>query len=380
MSLWLVLATLPTLLSVCTVLYHWLRGNLPFYIARVHARYGTQVRLSPNRLSFIEPEAWQDIHGHDERHRKMRKIFAPGISDRALKAQEDLIRAHLDKLVGVLSREAKTGRRIDIVRFYNCTTFDIIGYIAHFFLSKNLKKALAKNVAYTADRVRKRMDRGTVTNRADFWTLVLSEHESGSVSLEQMKSNAYLFIRSMITKEDDLTIEIIQRLKYLDACFAESMRIYPSTSVGPPRVVVSAGTICGNVIPVGTRVSIGILSAYRSPENFKNPLEFVPERWLGNAPGYSGYENDHSGYENDRRQVFEPFSTGPRNCIGKSLAMHEMRLIACKMLWHFDIILCDESHGAWFKQKCFWALWSKPPLWIKVKPVNRIDGEGGEMH
>ncbi|KAF2022566.1 cytochrome P450 [Setomelanomma holmii] len=318
--------------------YHWLRGNLPFYIARVHARYGTQVRLSPNRLSFIEPEAWQDIHGRkssgrkvklikdprmyltgpsmqepslltepdDERHRKMRKIFAPGFSDRALKAQEDLIRAHVDKLVSVLSREAKTGRRIDIVRFYNCTTFDIIGelafgeslglldnsqlndwvksilysferlafyallleyrilgYIAHFFLSKNLKKASAKNVAYTADRVRKRMDRGTVTNKADFWTLVLSEHESGSVSLEQMKSNAYLFvaagsettatmlsgltynllmnptkmkrvvdeIRSMITKEDDLTIENIQRLKYLDACFSESMRSRMTTTI-----------------------------------------------------------------------------------------------------------------------------------------------------
>jgi hypothetical protein len=49
-----------------------------------------------------------------------------------------------------------------------------------------------------------------------------------------------------------------------------------------------------------------------------------------------------------------------------SLALHEMRLIACKMLWNFDFELCEESRGTWFEQKCFWALWSKPPLWVKA--------------
>jgi cytochrome P450 len=128
--------------------------------------------------------------------------------------------------------------------------------MTHLFLSKKLKMASARNVAFTTDRVQRRMEKGTVTDKADFWTMVLSEHESGSFTLEQMKSNAYLFvvagsettatmlsgltynllmnpdkmekavneIRTSIATEDELTIENIQRLKYLDACFKESMR------------------------------------------------------------------------------------------------------------------------------------------------------------
>jgi hypothetical protein len=53
-----------------------------------------------------------------------------------------------------------------------------------------------------------------------------------------------------------------------------------------------------------------------------------------------------------------------------SLALHEMRLIACKMLWHFDLEFADGNCENWFDQKCFWALWSKPPLFVKAKAVR----------
>lgn len=46
--------------------------------------------------------------------------------------------------------------------------------------------------------------------------------------------------------------------------------------------------------------------------NFQNPLRFVPERWIEDSPEYPDYAND-------RKKAFEPFSTGPRNCIGKKL-------------------------------------------------------------
>lgn len=55
-----------------------------------------------------------------------------------------------------------------------------------------------------------------------------------------------------------------------------------------------------------TTVSVHHLAAYRSATNFKNPDRFVPERWLGIAE-----------YAGDQREVFKPFSYGPRNCLGQ---------------------------------------------------------------
>lgn len=43
-----------------------------------------------------------------------------------------------------------------------------------------------------------------------------------------------------------------------------------------------------------------------NPENFNMPNSFIPERWLGDAR-----------FASDKRDAFQPFSWGPRNCIGK---------------------------------------------------------------
>jgi len=47
------------------------------------------------------------------------------------------------------------------------------------------------------------------------------------------------------------------------------------------------------------------------------------------------------------------------------LAMAEMRAILGRVLWHFDVSLCEESAN-WNKQKVF-LLWDKPDLMVKLK-------------
>lgn len=53
-----------------------------------------------------------------------------------------------------------------------------------------------------------------------------------------------------------------------------------------------------------------------------------------------------------------------------SLALHEMRLVATKVLWNFDLELCPESRGTWLQQKMYWGLWEKPSLWLKFSPAR----------
>lgn len=54
-----------------------------------------------------------------------------------------------------------------------------------------------------------------------------------------------------------------------------------------------------------TVVFVTQLAAYRNPNNFRDPYSFVPERWLSEE------------YASDKKQALQPFSIGPRNCLGK---------------------------------------------------------------
>lgn len=110
-------------------------------------------------------------------------------------------------------------------------------------------------------------------------------------------------------------------------------------------------------MPGGTWVGVPQLAANHSPSNFVEPDNFIPERYL---------EKHDSRFDGDNKAVVQPFSTGPRNCIGKNLARAEMRLILAKMVWHFDMELVDKRSD-WTKQSIY-GLWDKNPLMIKLKP------------
>ena len=61
------------------------------------------------------------------------------------------------------------------------------------------------------------------------------------------------------------------------------------------------------MIPIQTIVGIYHLVMFSNPDYFVDVEEFIPERWLG----------DEGRFANDKRSVVQPFSFGPRNCIGR---------------------------------------------------------------
>jgi cytochrome P450 len=63
--------------------------------------------------------------------------------------------------------------------------------------------------------------------------------------------------------------------------------------------------------------------------------------------------------------VLQPFSVGPRNCIGKNLAYAEMRLILAGVLWNYNLKLVEDKWAVG-QQKIFF-FWNKPPLNVIVE-------------
>ncbi|TLS20861.1 uncharacterized protein PpBr36_10870 [Pyricularia pennisetigena] len=163
--------------------------------------------------------------------------------------------------------------------------------------------------------------------------------------------------------EADITLQSTQRsrLPYLHAVIDETLRIFPPGPGAFPRVVPDGGrTILGRFVPGGTTVGMHHLSVGRSRENYVLPDEFHPERWLA----------EDKRFDRDRKAASQPFSFGPRNCIGKNLALAELRLILARMFWNFDMELCPESKG-WADRQQMYTTWKKTELPIKISPRIR---------
>ena len=116
-----------------------------------------------------------------------------------------------------------------------------------------------------------------------------------------------------------------------------------------------------------TFVSASGYASNRSKLNFPNsPSEFEPSRWLSHTPS----SNDPGFQPNDATSpsAFNPFSLGPRRCLGRSLAYLEMRLILAHLIWTFDFEATESKENPWsWEQQKSWILWEKTPLIVRVR-------------
>lgn len=74
--------------------------------------------------------------------------------------------------------------------------------------------------------------------------------------------------------------------------------------------------------------------------------------------------------------VFQPFSYGPRDCLGRRLGWAELRVILASLVWHFDMVN-RSPENRWEEQVAF-VMWEKKPLYLEFAPVeqNGVDSTG----
>ncbi|KAG6842095.1 hypothetical protein C0991_002749 [Blastosporella zonata] len=93
-------------------------------------------------------------------------------------------------------------------------------------------------------------------------------------------------------------------------------------------------------IPEGTTTNVHSYTLQRDVRNFApSPESFIPERWLTEERQLA-LEPDLFGNRDSvvhNTSAFIPFSYGPADCIGKRLAMQEIRVVTCAILQRFNI-------------------------------------------
>ena len=118
--------------------------------------YGPIVRVAPDHLVLDGSVGWPEVYGHRkagqpefekkkgfflgndtsiiasprDAHRRQRRQLGHAFSEAALFEQQETILQYIDMLLRGLSKEAEKGKPLDIVKWLNLTTFDIIGDLA----------------------------------------------------------------------------------------------------------------------------------------------------------------------------------------------------------------------------------------------------------
>ncbi|KAK7716220.1 hypothetical protein SLS64_003372 [Diaporthe eres] len=242
---------------------------------RGHRKTGENPKDAINSI----PNRDNIIGANREDHQRFRRVLAHGFSAQSMLAQQPVIKQYVDQLFRKLHEASEGGTKpVDIERWFNFTTFDVIGDLA-------LSTKLAENRELSRQKVRKRLDLGT--SRPDFMDAMIRKSESAgsTISFEELTSNAFILIvagsettatllsaatyflatnpaslaklndevRSTFQSEDQIDMLSVQKLKYLPAVLEESMRLYPPVPSSSPRMIGEGGDkIIGEFIPEGS--------------------------------------------------------------------------------------------------------------------------------
>ncbi|TEY53289.1 hypothetical protein BOTCAL_0250g00170 [Botryotinia calthae] len=456
-------------------------GKQHSYYRQLHEKYGPVVRVAPNELSFIGDRAWDDIYGiqkngpnfekspifigavspldgqtgislaPNEAHTRQRRALAHVFSNTALLQQEEIMRSHVDKLVGQLKKTIAENRPINFSNWYTYTTFDMMGDLCfaepfgcldqggatewstsvinvfksaawdqsirrvagvNTWLQKLMVKLLIPSEAAnwrkihfqnSREKTLRRLADGNREHKDFIYHILKNKEAKNSMSQTEIILNMVLLIsagtettaslltgwtyficthpevykrltdetRGRFNSEQDITWDTVKDLPYLHATLSEALRLYSPAPANQQRIVPpGCSVIDGHFVPGKTTVAVAPWAAINSSLNFKYPQKFIPERWLGDER-----------FINDKLNASQPFSLGPRGCIGKNLSFFEMRLITSRLLWNFDVSLVTtgelgETNKLWDmdgagKYMKVYQTWNKPDMWVMLKEVPR---------
>ncbi|KAI1209970.1 benzoate 4-monooxygenase cytochrome P450 [Annulohypoxylon truncatum] len=365
-----------------------------------------------------------------EVHKQMKSHWASAFSERAIVEQEELICTSVDKFIRQVGIRGSKKEGFDIGLMFEAMTFDVMGDLAfgkafgaldeetrhpwiaaaigslmmavlvdvlnHYptlargvvvLLNGKFKKALKDmrtNERFVHDTVKRRIE--TKTDRKDLLTRIIQERDPNVVSDRQIAAHSsdiviagsdttatalsaivyFLLhnpsslaklmaeVRDTFKQYSQITYSSTVKMKYLHAVIQEGLRVFPPVSFPLPRDVPDGGaTVDGQFLPGGVHVAANPIAACLSSTNFHDPWSWKPERWI----------------DSDNSDVFDssqPFSLGPRVCIGRNVAWLELHVTLAKLFWVYDLEPVDPTLD-WHKEVRMISLWKMPKLMVRAK-------------
>ncbi|CAH0047650.1 unnamed protein product [Clonostachys solani] len=388
--------------------------------AAVEAIYGTHSpTVKGPWYTLLEPRYPLFMARDKEEHARRRKVWDQGFSTKALLGYNARITKAIDELLQVIDRDHK--QPINITKWFDFFVFDVmedlafnknsnmirhgeeayifqtirtdmfnIAFFAHLpWLLPFLKRTPLLNWNYIKfwnwiqNQINERRknepdqpdifswllanyDKGEKTQRDD-WNLhgdaqliVIAGSDSVAATLTHIfyelayDANLTRSLQSAFDALPSLENSDLTNVALLDAVINETLRLHPPVPSGTQRVTPPGGLRIGdNQIPGNTIVQVPSYTVFRDPRNFERPTEFLPYRWT-----------EHTELIKNK-SVFIPFNIGPYACVGKRLALMEIRRVTAEILTRYDITVAPGYEKASFlgkKQDTFTVVSGPLPL------------------
>ncbi|OJD29357.1 cytochrome p450 [Diplodia corticola] len=159
---------------------------------------------------------------------------------------------------------------------------------------------------------------------------------------------------------------LLNQLPFTAAAIKETLRLFPPGSgirKGSRDMVLTSSTTGRRFPTENCSVWVVHSAMHRDAGAWRRPDEFVPERWLA-EPGDALYPPAGAWWR--------PFETGPRACLGQTLAMVELKLALVVTAREFDM---RPAYDEWYERH--------PRTGVKDvhgEQAYQVDGGGGGAH
>ena len=158
------------------------------------------------------------------------------------------------------------------------------------------------------------METTSITMACAVWFVSMNPHVYEKVQSE---------VDEVFGDQNDLSFDDVSKLVYTEMIIKETLRLKgPVFSTGR-QCKFSDETVNGINFPKGTQFFVPLDDLHMDPRYWSDPKTFNPERFSS------------INVKSIRPYTFMPFSTGPRNCIGKNFAILEMKIILANLFKKF---------------------------------------------
>ncbi|OAK99157.1 cytochrome P450 [Phaeosphaeriaceae sp. SRC1lsM3a] len=353
---------------------------------------------------FLLPEIAVNTTRNNKEHDARRRIWDQGFSTKALAAYDERVVQYTNTLVQRIQSISQRSDAVNVSDWFYWYTFDIMGEFAFarsfsmledekwHFAVKLLRKAMsllgpfspvpwAAQIAFyivpwmyivrdwlammdwckdrMGERIKMKVDRTDVAHwlidaslkrgsleadrewlNGDAVTIIIAGSDTIAPTLvfafyELSRTPEQQEILFEELKDIDIYDPIaLQRCAHLNALINETLRLHPPVPTGgyrqspPDGMVINDTYIPGNVTIVAPRYSLARLET-----SYECADQFIPERWTTKRD----MVKDAKG--------FAPFSQGRFNCVGKTLAMREMRHVIAILVQKFIVSMSANEEG-----------------------------------
>ncbi|OCL13438.1 cytochrome P450 [Glonium stellatum] len=337
-------------------------GRNHLLLERLRQQYGPIIRTGPEELTIIDPEMpgavdgpgnncskaiWYDFllpeialnttrskRDHDTR----RRIWDRGFSAKALAYYEERVVEYAETLEARIAELSRRGEPVDVSQWFYWFTFDVMGEFAFaksFGMLRDEKWHIAVVMLRKAMRLLGPLSPVPWLAQIGFyiapWMWVVRDWLAMLVWCRERMGERI----QMTAAKPDVSHWLIEASRKRNSL--EKDREWLN---GDAVTIIIAGSPAagltltdGRYIPGGTTIVAPRYSLARLESCYEMPTCFVPERW------YSRPE-----MVRDRRG-FAPFALGRYSCVGKALAMSELRFVTALLVSRYDIGFAKGEDG-----------------------------------